>query len=269
MALQDWGFLDKKLGIEPFPFLYGHGLIIKDGFKMSKSRGNIVNPDEYMDKYGVDALRLYLMFIGPYDMGGDFKDTGMKGMSRFLARVEKIISNKDNPRREPARIILEGLRHKTIKRVTEAVEKFKYNVAIAGIMEYVNGLEKYFTPGVEKSPTPGVDSIKTLILLLAPFTPYMAEEWWNRIGEKFSVHQQEWPKFEEKLTQEEKVTIVVQVDGKLRGQLEVSRKEAGDKEKILRLAKENDRIKIYLKDKKIVKEIFVPGKLVNLVVGMR
>ena len=261
MALQDWGFLDKKLGIEPFPFLYGHGLIIKDGAKMSKSKGNIVNPDEYMDKYGADALRLYLMFIGPYDQGGDFKDTGIRGMSRFLARVEKLVDCitpgvKKSP--TPGVELLARLRHKTIKRVTEAVEKFKYNVAIAAMMEFVNGLEKM---GTDK------DSIKALILLLALFTPYMAEEWWSKIGEEFSVHQQAWPKFEENLTQEEKVTVVVQVNGKLRGQLKIGRQEAGDKGKILGLAKNLDRVKPYLTNKKIVKEIFVAGKLVNLVVG--
>ncbi|MFH0942893.1 MAG: leucine--tRNA ligase [Candidatus Beckwithbacteria bacterium] len=250
MALQDWGYLDKELGDEPFPFLYGHGLLIKDGAKMSKSRGNVITPDEYIDKFGVDALRMYLMFIGPYDQGGDFKDTGMAGMKRFLNRVEKICSNKEIPYQEPTRSLLVGLRHKTIKKLTEAMANFKFNVGIANIMEYVNGLEKN---GADK------EDIKTLILLLAPFAPYITEELWEKIGGKFSVHNQAYPKYEEKLTKSAKVTVVVQVNGKLRGKLELDPVTAKNKAKVLELAK------VYFKDKKLVKEIFIPGKLVNLV----
>lgn len=246
MALQDWGYLPASLGPEPFPFLYGHGLIIKDGAKMSKSRGNIVNPDEYIEKYGADALRMYLMFIGPYDQGGDFKDAGIKGMKRFLDRVEKIVSDKVGPCQE-------RLRHRTIKKVTEAMKKFKFNVAIAYLMTYVNGLERNGT---------GEEEVKTLVLLLAPFAPYISEELWSKIGGEFSVHQQAWPSFKEGLTKEEQVTVVVQVNGKLRGRLVLSQSAAKNKDKVLSLAKP------YVKDKKIIKEIFVPGKLVSFYVKM-
>lgn len=248
MALKDWGMIDFE---EPFPFLYGHGLIIKDGAKMSKSRGNIVNPDEYIEKYGADALRLYLMFIGPYDQGGDFKDTGMKGMKRFLDRVERLVSDKVHPCQE-TRMDLKHLRHKTIKQLTAAMKKFKFNVAIAYLMTYVNGLEKY---GADK------ESLRVLILLLAPLAPFMAEELWEKLGGKFSVHQQAWPSFKEGLTQEEQVTVVVQVNGKLRGRLELTREEGQDKAKVLSLAKP------YVKDQKIIKEIFVPGRLVSFYVN--
>ncbi|MCX6816265.1 MAG: class I tRNA ligase family protein [Candidatus Beckwithbacteria bacterium] len=264
MALSDWGYIPKALGPEPFPFLYGHGLIIRNGAKMSKSRGNIVNPDEYIDKFGADALRMYLMFIGPYDQGGDFKDTGIVGMKRFLNRVWNLCSTPGVKDVHTPGVLL--LRHKTVKKLTEAMENFRFNVGIANIMEYVNGLEKYFTPGVKEVSTPGVDSIKTLILLLAPFAPYISEELWGKIGGKFSVHQQLYPKYEEKLTKNETVTVVVQVNGKLRGRLELGAEEGKNKEKVLTLAKADEHIKQYLKDKKIVKEIFVPGKLVNLVV---
>lgn len=249
MALMDWGFIPKALGPEPFPFLFGHGLIIKDGAKMSKSKGNIVNPDEYLDKFGADALRLYLMFIGPFDQGGDFRDTGMRGMSRFLARVEKL---------KPTKTVFVGrFMHQTIKRVTAAMVNLRYNVAIAALMEFVNGLEK---TGTDKN------SLQALLLLLAPLAPFLTEELWQKLGGKFSIHQQPWPKFEEKLAVSETVTVVVQVNGKLRASLEVDPAAAGDKTKMIALAKANPKVQKFLSGK-IVKAIFVPGRLVNLVVG--
>ena len=262
MALQDWGYIPKVLGSEPFPFLYGHGLIIKDGAKMSKSKGNIVNPDEYLDKFGADALRMYLMFIGPYNMGGDFKDAGMVGMQRFLNRVWKLVDSlarSNFPRAtQPENLHAGELhRHTTIKKLTEAMKNFRFNVGIANLMEYINGLEK---EGADK------EDIKTLILLLAPFAPYITEEMWQKIGGKFSVHNQPYPKFDERLAMHSTQCVVVQINGKLRGRLELEAEEGQNKAKVLGLAKADEHIKIYLKDKKIVKEIFIPGKLVNLVV---
>lgn len=256
MALQDWGFIPKKLGDEPFPFLYGHGLIIKDGAKMSKSRGNVVIPDKYIDRYGVDALRMYLMFIGPYDQGGDFRDTGMRGMSRFLARVEKLCHTPGVKESSTPGVELARLQHQTVKRVTQAMKNLRYNVALAALMEYVNGLEKHFT----------FEVFKTLLLLLAPFAPFITEELWEKLGGKFSVHRQPWPKFSDKLTQEERVTVVVQVNGKLRSSLEVLPSEAGDKVLMIKRAKFCANAAKYLTGKKVVKEIFIPGRLVNLVV---
>ncbi|OIP03001.1 leucine--tRNA ligase [Candidatus Beckwithbacteria bacterium CG2_30_44_31] len=282
MALQDWGYIPKSTPEskniplrsvsweEPFPFLYGHGLIIKDGAKMSKSRGNIVNPDEYIEKYGADALRLYLMFIGPYDQGGDFRDTGMKGMKRFLNRVWKLVSDKVGPCQQ-TKSDLNTLRHRTVKKLTEAMVNFRFNVGIAHLMTYVNGMSKV-------KGQMSKEDLKTLILLLAPFAPYISEELWSRLkaedprfgkpipGEKWSVHQQTWPKFEARLATNALTTFVVQINGKLRAKLELDLKTAQDKAKVLILAKANNHIKTYIKDKKIVKEIFVAGKLVNLVV---
>jgi len=164
MALKDWGYLSFE---EPFPFLYGHGLIIKDGAKMSKSRGNVVIPDECMDKYGVDALRMYLMFIGPYNQGGDFQDTGIQGMSRFLSKVWQLCEKKGKKEKGEK---VRRLQHMTVKRVTKAMEKLRYNVAIAGLMEYVNGLKQ---AGGDEA------AVKALVLMLAPMAPYMAEEMWE------------------------------------------------------------------------------------------
>lgn len=257
MALQDWGILDKKLGIEPFPFLFGHGLIIKDGAKMSKSKGNVVNPDEYIDKYGADALRMYLMFIGPYDQGGDFKDTGIAGMKRFLERVSRLCSTSEVRRRRNLTSEVNGLRHKTVKRVSEAMVNFKFNVGIAALMEYVNDLEKN---GAD------IEDKKALVLMLAPLAPYLTEEWWGELGGKFSVHEQDWPKFDAKLAKGETVTVVVQVNSKLRARLELDLDQAENKVEVIKLAKENERVMEFLSGKRVVKEIFIPGKLVNLVV---
>jgi len=251
MALKDWGYINFE---EPFPFLYGHGLIIKDGAKMSKSRGNVVIPDKYIDEYGVDTLRMYLMFIGPYDQGGDFRDTGMKGMGRFLRRVWELVESEGKVKDEKG---LRKLQHKTVKRVTEAMEKFRYNVGIAGLMEYINGLEKM---GTDK------ESLKALVLMLAPMAPYISEEMWGKLGGKFSVHQQVWPEYDKEKARGKTMTIVVQVNGKLRARLEVGTDEAENEVKMLKLTKEEGNVKKFVKGKKIVKEVFVKGRLVNLVV---
>lgn len=255
MALQDWGYLAKELGDEPFPFLYGHGLIIKDGAKMSKSRGNVVIPDKYIDKYGVDALRMYLMFLGPYDQGGDFRDAGMVGMRRFLERIWQLFEKcqkETTPR-------LKRKLQQTIKKVGEDVGKFKYNTAIAALMELVNVWKK------EGEGMSQEDAAKFL-KLLALFAPYLSEELWFRLGNKFSVHQQRWPDYDAELARGELVTVVVQINGKLRARLELERALATDKKTVLALVKKNERVQRYIEGKKISKEIFVPEKLVNLVV---
>ena len=271
MALKDWGYLNFE---EPFPFLYGHGLIIKDGFKMSKSRGNVVIPDQYIDQYGVDALRMYLMFIGPYDSGGDFNDQGMVGMARFLGRVWRVCLKKSQgltktqiKAGEEQQLL--KIRHATIKRVTKAIEGFRYNVVIAALMEYVN--EMYRLKGAQGSKE-WQAAVKDLILMLAPIAPYFTEELWGRVnnrGElttKNSIHQQTWPEYDQQLAQGNQVTMVFQVNGKLRGRIDVSREAANDKKQMLTAAKKNARVQKYITGKKLIKEIFVLGRLVNLVV---
>jgi len=270
MALRDWGYLPNHTSevsrrrnttsevelSEPFPFLFGHGLIIKDGSKMSKSKGNIVNPDEYLDKYGADALRMYLMFIGPYEQGGDFRDTGMVGMRKFLDRVWRLYGEKIGEK--SSKKVVKKL-EQTIKKVGEDMGRFSYNTAIASIMELVNVWKE---EGESLSKEDGIRLVK----ILAPMAPYLSDELWSKLGGKDSIHNQLWPKFDEKLIEGEKVVIVVQVNGKLRGQFEVDRGESEDKDKMIKMAREDERVKKYVEGKKIVKEIFVPGKLVNLVV---
>ena len=173
----------------------------------------------------------------------------MGGMARFLTRVEKL-SNKVGPRTSGSDLEVSRLQHQTIKRVTAAMVKLRYNVAIAALMEYVNGLEKFSTSEVYKS----------LLLMLAPFAPFTSEELWEKLGGKFSIHQQSWPKYEEKLTAADAVTLVIQVNGKLRKKAEVAPADSQNKTKMIALAKE------LTGQKNPIKAIFVPGRLVNLVV---
>ena len=275
MALRDWGYIPKDFsrsndrgssalepGEEPFPFLFGHGLIIKDGKKMSKSRGNIVNPDEYWDKYGVDALRMYLMFVGPYEQGGDFRDTGMVGMRRFLDRVWRLYEElriKNKELRIKTTPKLKVKLEQTVKKVGEDLAGFHYNTAIAALMGLVNVWKK------DKQKM-GKEDAKRLVKIMAPLAPYVSDELWSKLGGKESVHSQLWPEFDKTKAEGEKVTVVVQVNGKLRGQMEVSREEAEEKGKMLKMAQELEMIKKHVASKKVVKEIFVPGRLVNLVV---
>ncbi len=270
MFLKDQGYLNFD---EPFPFFFGHGLIIKDGAKMSKSKGNVVNPDEYIEKFGADTLRTYLMFLGPFDQGGDFRDTGIEGMGRFLGRVRRLFDNFEaKPRafESPGSAVAMTIMHKTIKKVTEDISKFKYNTAISVIMEYVNFLTEHRTPTTIHSK-----NLEVLLQLMAPFAPFLTEELWQKHfshNQKLtthnfsSIHLSSWPEYDEKYLISDEVTIIVQVNGKLRGQFTVSREYSQNKDKMIELAKEDQKVSEHLKDQKILKEIFVPGKLVNFVV---
>ncbi len=189
MALHDWGYLGFD---EPFPNFYAHGLVIKDGAKMSKSKGNVVTPDEYIKLYGTDALRLYLMFMGPFDMGGDFRDSAMEGMSRWVGRVWRMaIQNlgSDLKKGQTPSLELNKALHKLIKKVTEDTQKRRYNTAIAAMMEFTNlvtekgsGLKKLQGQTPSKGLTPlSREQLKAFLLLLAPFAPHLAEELWERL----------------------------------------------------------------------------------------
>jgi len=290
MALKDFGYINFE---EPFSNFYAHGLIIAEGAKMSKSHGNIIIPDEYIRKYGADTLRTYLMFLGPFDMGGDFRDTGIAGMYRFLGRVWRLASEVIlvNPAERDASRIRKGswtsqddeltrVMHRTIKEVTEDLENLRYNTAIAHIMEFVNALTD--TPQLITH-----NHIKSLLLMLAPFTPHMTEELWEKIihldlktgdtsgvasgrTRKFnSIHLHPWPSFDPKYLEEDITSRVVQVNGKVRDVLEINVSdtiEVGEKVFVEEQAKKSEKVQKYLKGKKIHKTVFVPGKLINFVV---
>ena len=263
MCLHDLGLISFE---EPFTKFRAHGLIVKDGAKMSKSKGNIVVPDAYIKKFGADSLRCYLMFTGPFDMGGNFRDSGIEGMSRFLKRVWALVHRKKdsmNNKSGSKKSLLgsnEALvfMNKTIKKVTGDIGNLKYNTAIAGLMEYYNFLssQKYIA----------IEEFRVLLKLLAPLAPHIAEELWEYIGEKFSIHQQFLPDFNESILKASYLTIAIQINGKLRGVLTVTSQFSKDKDRVEQLAKESDKIKKYLKAKEIKKIIYIEGKVINFVV---
>ncbi|MFZ5844940.1 MAG: class I tRNA ligase family protein [Patescibacteria group bacterium] len=266
MALHDWGYLDFE---EPFPHFYAHGLVIKDGAKMSKSKGNVVNPDEYIALYGADALRLYLMFMGPFDQGGDFRDAAMEGMARWVNRVWRLGVKSEKLKVKSENQEITRALHKLVKKVTEDIEKRRYNTAIAAMMEFTNLVE-------DQSGILDYNSLKTFILLLAPFAPHLAEELWQRLaaayrraaadGEHWSVHLQPWPSFDPKIVEEDTVEIVVQVNGKLRDTCHLSHVTCHNQSEVEKLARESEKIRKYLAGQTVKKVIFVPGKLMNFVI---
>jgi len=253
MALKDKGFVGFE---EPFPKFFAHGLMIKDGAKMSKSKGNVVNPDEYIEKHGADTLRLYLVFMGPMDGYPDFRDTGIEGMRRFVERVWSLFENINTKDKIDKKLSIKL--HQTIKKVTEDIKEFRYNTAIAAIMELVNEMKK----DTKQSP----QVLKTLIQLLAPFTPHLSEEAWERLSGKGSVHSSAWPKHDLKLTVEDTVVIPIQINGKLRSTLSVKREDASNEQKMIELAKKDQKISKWIENKKIRKTVFVSGKLINFVI---
>lgn len=261
--------------VEPFKRLLTQGMVLKDGAKMSKSRGNVVDPDEMLEKYGADAVRLFILFAAPPERDLEWSDAGIEGASRFLNRVWRIVEESSSmavgqPPENPegiARRILKSA-HKATKKVTNDIEKeFQFNTAIAALMTYVNELYSIWEEREKfDDAAKGAwrEALKRLALLLAPFTPFIAEELWEKLGGRGSVFDQGWPSWDEKLLQEDVVTYIVQVNGKVRGRVEVSR--SASKEEVLSAAREVPNVAKFLKNKQIVREIFVPGKLVNFVV---
>lgn len=256
MVLYDLKYLNFE---EPFPKFFAHGLMIKDGAKMSKSRGNVVNPDEYIAKYGADALRVYLAFMGPMDSSPDFRDSGMEGAGRFLGRVWRLFTKAPaSPDPEAEKEVVFKL-HQTVKKVTKDVENFKYNTAISAIMELVNVLTEYKVHSQE--------CLEKLALLLAPFAPHMMEEIWvEHLSMPFSIHTAPWPSYEARFILRDTVLVVVQINGKVRGTLSLDSAAAGRESSALQLAKKDPGVGKWLEGKEIKKTIFVPGKIVNFVI---
>ncbi len=238
---------------EPFKRLVHQGLITKSGAKMSKSKGNVVSPDEFVAKYGSDVFRMYLMFMGPFTDGGDWSDKGITGVARFVERFWTMVSSKGVKVQNKA--VLEKITHKLVKKVGEDIEKFQFNTAVATLMEFTNfGLKN----GVDKA------SLKIAVQLIAPLAPHLAEECWKALGGKYSVVDQGWPKYDQKLVIDDTVKIGVQVNGKVRGEIEISKDCT--QEEAIKLAKGNENVLKYLSQGQVVKEIYVPGRIVGFVV---
>jgi len=253
MVLKDLGFIDFE---EPFKKFRAHGLLTKEGTKMSKSKGNVVNPDDYYKKYGADTLRMYLMFLGPFTEGGDWQDRGIVGIFRFLDKVWNLRSKVNHELKEIKNKELPRLIHKTIKKVTEDIENLKYNTAISALMILANELEKE-----EKISS---EYYSLFLILLAPFAPHITEELWQKLGHKESISLEKWPEPRPELLKEEKITLIIQVNGKVRDKIEV---EADiSEEKARDLAVSQKKIKNWVEGKEIKKVIFVPNKLINIVI---
>jgi leucyl-tRNA synthetase len=249
MALKDMGYIDFE---EPFTKFRAHGLIIRDGKKMSKSKGNVVNPDEYIKKFGADALRLHLMFLGPLEEGGDFRDAGMVGITRFLNRVWVLVTGTPFKGKD-----LSPWMNKTIKKVTEDIAALKYNTAIAELMVALNTFTESPSEVTKKD-------IETFLILLAPLAPYITEEMWTVIGNKPSIHKQIWPAYDKKALRQENFELVVQVNGKTRGALKAKR--GISEAEALELAKSDPKIGTHIGEAEIRKVIFIPNRLINIVI---
>jgi leucyl-tRNA synthetase len=243
---------------EPFKRLRLHGFVTRNGAKMSKSRGNVVNPDEYIDHVGADAFRVYLLFMGPFDQDNDFSDTNLVGVTRFLERVWRLVVDPARPPGQGA-----DLRplHRFVKRLTEELSAYQFHTAIAGLMECSNWIGANRERFTAEQLT---EAVRTLVLLLAPFAPFLAEELWDRLGGQYSVHQQPWPAYDPALIEAEYVTLVVQVNGKVRDRLDV-RPDIGEAEARAR-ALSGSRIAPLLAGKEPRKIVYVPGRLINIVV---
>ena len=264
-ALHDMGHLNFD---EPFLRLFHQGMVLgSDGQKMSKSRGNVEAPDKYIEKYGADAVRCYMMFIGPFDAGGSFKAENLEGVWRFLNRVWSLVGDawvdgkvKGTETSESKDI--ERLRHKTMKRVTEDLNHFRFNTALAAMMEFNNVLVKQQHQEVAHSAAYR-HALETLLQLLAPFVPHMSEELWHQTGHSGSIHTSSWPIYKEELTRDEVFTLVIQVNGKVRERIEVPA-DISENE-VRTLAMSNPRVASFVGDSTVRKVIYIPGKLVNVV----
>jgi len=243
---------------EPFTKLSSVGLVLaEDGRKMSKSLGNVVTPDQIVAEYGADTLRVYEAFMGPFENTISWDPASINGMHHFLERVWGLF-NKMEPKETP---ILKDLciMHKTIKKVGEDIESIKNNTAIASLMEWLNYLSRKDKVSLEE--------YKVFLQLLSPFAPHITEELWETIGENYSVHRQSWPTFDKKYLEEEEALVVIQVNGKVRSQLTLPHDQISNQQQVSDAAKSIPQIQKYLEGKEIVKEIYIPGKILNLVVN--
>ena len=269
-ALRDLGYVSFS---EPYTRLFNQGLLIKDHKKISK-RANPLNPEPIVEYYGADALRLYLMFLGPWDEGGDWSDAGIRGVSRWLNRAWDLVTGSVGAPLAAHPEPVEGrggasadrdltrAAHATTKRVITDMRDFKFNTSIAALMEFTNTLGALSDKGVSKAVWD--DAIDRLLLLLAPMAPHITEEMWARRGHAYSIHQQPLPKWDDAQTASDTITVVVQVNGKLRGQVQLP--TAVTEADAIAAALANSDVQRHIEGRELVRKIYVHGKLVNLVV---
>lgn len=252
MALYDAGLVPFE---EPFRKFRAHGLLAKDGAKMSKSKGNVVNPDELLDSMGADTLRLYLMFCGPFQQGGDWRDEGIAGMRRFVERLFNLVMEGEIVD-TPVEGDLERVMHAAIKKVGEDLDGLRYNTAIAATMELSNAIRD---SGVAQR-----EAVETLLKLVAPLAPFVTEELWHAVGHEGTIHDGPWPEYDPAKLVADTVDIPIQVKGKLRGTVTVP--TGASEQEVLEAARSIPAVATQLEGKEIRKVIFLPGKLMNIVV---
>ncbi len=263
-ALRDIGLLDFG---EPFLRLYNQGHIIADRQKMSKSRGNVVTPDPYVESLGADVVRIYLMFLGPWSQGGEWSDNGLNGMSRWINRVWDMAQRDASGLTAGDAAASQDLAratHKTIRKVTEDMERFHFNTALASLMEFTNAMsDAWESENVDAGTWDR--AVDSLLLLLAPTAPHVSEELWERRGNAYSIHNQPLPAWDPALAADDEITLVVQVNGRVRDRITVPAGIAEDDAK--RLTLESPRVQAHTSGKEIRQIVYVPGHLVNVVVG--
>jgi leucyl-tRNA synthetase len=265
-ALRDMGHITFS---EPFKRLYHQGMVLgSDNQKMSKSRGNVEAPDIYVEKYGSDTVRCYMMFIGPFEAGGSFRAENLEGVWRFLNRVWNLINDSwfdgtaDTKQSDESKVI-ERMRNKTIKRVTDDLSNFHFNTALAALMEFNNVLIKQQNQPVARTSVYR-QALETMLQLLAPMAPHITEEMWHQTGHSDSIHASSWPAYDEALTKDENFTLVIQVNGKVRERIEVAA-EISESD-VKKIALTNPRVTTFIGESTVQKVIYIPGRLVNIVV---
>ena len=254
MVLHDQGLLHFE---EPFRRFRAHGTIVKDGAKMSKSRGNVVIPDQYIAKWGADTFRMYLMFLGPYEEGGDFRDEGLAGPRRFLDKVWELVDEAERRTLvgQEVQHAISVKWHQTIKRVTTGLENLSYNTAIAALMELLNALRSVNC--TERR------IVKDMVIMLAPFAPHFAEECWERLGGSSSIFNAAWPQWDDALTVEQEIEIPVQVNGKTRSKIRVMR--GAEESAVVGQALRDPTVAKFVEGQSPRKVVYVKDRLLNLV----
>ncbi len=262
---------------EPFMRLFTQGMLQMEGQTMSKSKGNVVGPDEVIPQYGADALRTYVLFLAPADQEADWKQGGIEGIVRWLNRAWRAVAGSAAsldpqwPERvaqttDPTAMALRRRTHQTVHRVTSDIARFHFNTAISAMMEMVNQMTEVSGRAAEPAARPAYsEACEVLTLLLAPFTPHLAEELWHRLGRAGSVHAATWPTWDEAVAAEEMVTVVIQVNGRLRDRLVVAPDTS--EEELREQALASEKVKPFIDGKKVRQVVVVPGRLVNIVVS--
>jgi len=256
---------------EPFSSMRHQGLILgPDGEKMSKSRKNVVNPDYFVNKYGADTIRMYLCFMGPYEQGGPWNPKAIVGVYRFLDRVRNLIANSKKRIANSGRNKeLNKVFHRAIKKIGEDIESLRFNTAVSELMKLLNEIEHANSaPPSKDSGNPNapirIEYMRVFLKLLAPFAPHLAEEIWSQLGNRKSIHLEKWPKYDQRLIEEEMIDLVVQVNGRTRDIIKTQRGLTENEARELALASE--KIKKYVSGKEIKKFIYLSDKLANFVV---